>query len=157
MMDKDDIELIKHVLSADEGIRLYPYLDCCGDPWRKCDCVSKGKLTIGIGRNLDDVGITEVEAFLLLENSIISSIIDVERSFGSWFSTLTFPRKMVIICMSFNIGVSGLRAFQKMIKSLSSGDFSSAADHMLKSKWAEQVGKRAIRLAETMRTGTIQG
>ena len=41
-----------------EGLRLYPY-----------NC-SEGKLTLGIGRNLDDRGITEEEALYLLNNDI---------------------------------------------------------------------------------------
>lgn len=153
-----EMELCKHVLGADEGMRLIPYLDCCGKEWRKCVCdlLKKGKLTIGVGRNLDDVGISENEALGLLENDIKRVNIESERSFP-WFAKLSSARKLVIVSMAFNLGLNGLKAFQKMIKSIESGDFNSASNHMLNSKWAAQVGKRAVRLSETMRTGVIQG
>lgn len=151
----DEKEFISHLLTADEGMRLFPYLDCCGQPWRKCQCsvTKKGKLTIGIGRNLDDVGITESEAKFLLDNNIASSTIEIERSFGSWFSKLNSARKIVVVSMVFNIGITGFKTFQKMIKSIQSGDFNSAANQMMSSKWATQVGYRAVRLSEMMRSG----
>lgn len=47
---------IQHQLIRHEGERLKPYMDCCGKSWRDCQCIDKGKLTIGVGRNLADVG-----------------------------------------------------------------------------------------------------
>ena len=155
-MTRDDKEVLKHILIADEGMKLFPYMDCCGKPWRQCPCGFKGKLTLGVGRNLEDVGITEDEAILLLENNINSSIIQVERNFGSWFSKLNSARKMVIISMAFNMGIDGLKTFQKMIKSISSGDFTSASNQMLMSKWSSQVGNRAIILSQIMKTGILK-
>lgn len=49
---------LKAQLVIDEGLRLRPYRD------------SVGKLTIGCGRNLDDVGITAAEAMMLLDNDV---------------------------------------------------------------------------------------
>lgn len=159
MIEEAQVDLIKHILSVDEGIKQFPYLDCCGKPWRQCQCPDdkKGNLTVGIGRNLDTVGISQKEAYLLAENDINDSIEDVERSFSTWFSKLSFPRKLVIICMRFNVGMKSFRTFEKMIKNLASGDYQSASKEMMNSKWAIQVGKRSKRLAETMKTGVLQG
>src|SRR6476620_2482894 len=142
-MEEKDLEFIKHLLIHDEGLRLFPYVDCCPNKkWYECKCGDKrGKLTIGVGRNLDDVGITESEAMHLLNNSINETHVNVERNFGSWFNKLNSARKIVVISMAYNMGIEGLRGFQKMIKSITSGDFMSAGNHMMLSKWAGQVGK----------------
>lgn len=57
-----NIEQLKKELIRDEGFRSKPY---------KC---TAGKLTIGVGRNIEDNGITEDEAMYLLENDIASCI-----------------------------------------------------------------------------------
>ncbi len=157
MLDPYELELIKDALIVDEELRLFPYVDCCKKTWKKCQCLddNKGSLTIGVGRNLDSYGITESEAYILLDNNIQASIIQVERAYGTWFKKLNPPRKVVIVSMAFNMGIDGLGQFHRMIKCILSGDFSSAANQMLNSKWASQVGKRAVRLAKTMRTGEI--
>ncbi len=55
--------------------------------------------------------------------------------------------------MAFNLGMAGLLKFQKMITAIGCMDYGGAADEMLDSRWARQVGRRAQRLAEMMRTG----
>lgn len=133
-MNKLRAMLIEH-----EGLRLKPYRD------------SVGKITIGVGRNLDNVGISVAEAMLLLSNDIDHAT--QEASEYSWFKSLSTNRQDVVICMIFNLGRDGFDKFQKMIKAMINGSFDKAADEMLDSKWAEQVGKRAYDLAQMMRNG----
>ncbi len=121
-------QLIKH-----EGLRLKPYKD------------SLGIYTIGVGRNLDDVGISEDEALYLLDNDIAN--VEEQCSHFAWFSDLSLIRKQVIIDMVFNLGLTRFLKFKKTISYLSIGDFKSAAKEMLDSKWKEQVGIRAITLS----------
>ena len=154
-IDSKDKDFIKNILINDEGLKLFPYVDCCSQHWKKCGCKNKGDLTIGVGRNLDKYGITEAEAIYLLDNNIQDSVTQIERNFGSWFSKLNSPRKMVIISMAFNMGVNGLKTFQKMIKSIQSGDFNSAANQMMMSTWSSQVKKRAVILSEIMKSGIL--
>lgn len=135
MMETILQQLIRH-----EGLRLKPY---------KC---SAGKLTIGVGRNLDDNGITEAEAMYLLQNDIISCMREVDTQFPE-AKNLDLKRYNVIINMCFNIGAVRLRGFKKMWIAIAGEDYKEAAKQMLDSKWARQVGKRAIELSETMRTG----
>lgn len=123
----------------DEGLKLKPY-----------QCTA-GKLTIGIGRNLDEVGISEAEAVFLLRNDI--SRVRKELSSLGWYRTLDERRKEVIVNMCFNLGLSRLNGFYKMIACIEQGDYSGAANEMLDSKWSEQVGERAVRLANIMRSG----
>lgn len=153
-MSEPELEVLKAIITDHEGLRLFPYLDCCGKAWRQCVCRTKGKLTIGIGRNLDDVGITHMEADMLLDNSIANALTLCEREFP-WFRKLNSARKMVIASMVFNMGIQGVKQFIKMIKCIESGDFESAAAQMLNSKWSAQVGKRAVILSNFMRTGMI--
>lgn len=125
-------------LKRDEGVRRFPYKD------------SVGKLTIGVGRNLDDVGIFEEEIELMLSNDVKAAFAKLQRSY-SWFITLDEVRQGVLINMTFNMGSLG--QFPKMLACVESGDYSGAASEMLDSLWATQVGDRATRLSEQMKTG----
>jgi len=126
-------------LELHEGIRLKPYKD------------TVGKLTIGIGRNLDDVGLSKAEAYYLAQNDIRRRINRLEKF--EWYRNLDEIRKKVIIDMAFNLGMGGLLSFKNMIKAIKLNDFPTAAAEMLNSKWANQVGVRAKRLSKMMKTG----
>jgi lysozyme len=151
-LSQDEIIIAQHLLIEDEGMRQFPYLDCCSKLWKNCTCKKKGKLTIGIGRNLDDVGLSEGECLALNMNDIDKVTAQIERSFY-WFARLNTPRRLVVFSMAFNLGIDGFKQFKKMIKCIESGDFLSASNEMLKSSWAEQVGTRSTRLALIMKTG----
>jgi len=129
--------LLKKQIELHEGLRLKPY---------KCPA---GKLTIGIGRNIDDNGITKDEAFYLLDNDLQ----ECEKSCRdlNWYSELSDTRKCVIIELCFNIGFAGLKKFKKMIEAIERKDWTVAAYEMLDSEWAVQVGKRAQTMAEQFR------
>jgi lysozyme len=134
---------ITEQLIADEGLRLRPY---------RCPA---GKLTIGVGRNLEDTGITKAEALLMLENDIRSC---GDRLKGlPWFSCLNLVRQEVLINMAFNLGIGGLMGFPRMMAALERGQYALAAQEMIESKWATQVPQRARRLAEEMVSGVRKG
>jgi len=130
---KSTIEQIK----ADEGLKLKPYF-----------CTAN-KLTIGYGRNIEQNGISELEAELLLSNDVHRSNQTLMANF-TWFSKLDNARKSVLINMLFNLGLPTFLQFKKMLAAIESKDFSEAANQMRNSKWAKQVGKRAERLAIEM-------
>ena len=122
-----------------EGKMLKPY---------RC---TAGKLSIGYGRNLDDVGISEEEAELLLKNDLERA--EKEAETLPAYSKLNQNRKEVLIEMVFNLGKARLLGFKKMFAALEKGDYSEAANQMLDSNWHKQVGKRAETLAYFMRIG----
>ena len=124
-------------LTRDEGLRLKPYLD------------TVGKLTIGIGRNLTDVGISEDEAQYLLRNDIAAAERLLDTNVG-WWRRMDPDRQRVLINMAFNLG-PGLLEFHQTLYYIAIGDYASAADQRMLSKWAQQVGPRAKRLADRMR------
>lgn len=132
-------EKLKELLIKHEGLRLFPYYD------------TVGKLTIGVGRNLSDKGISKEEAMILLENDIKDCEKDLEKF--DWYKELDEVRKIVILDMCFNLGLPKLLSFKKMIQALRNKDYTRAAHEMLDSKWAHQVGNRALELSEIMRTG----
>lgn len=121
-----------------EGLRLKPY---------RC---TQGKLTIGYGRNIEDNGITEAEASFLLDNDIKTAEKECKSRF-SWLNRLDEERRGVIIEMCFNLGIDRLLGFKKMLLACSRGDYAAAADEMLDSLWARQVGQRAETLADLMK------
>ena len=127
--------LIKH-----EGMRLHPYKD------------SVGKVTIGIGRNLDDNGITEEEAIYLMRNDIESHAKDLAAHFPI-VRDLDDVRYYVLVNMAFNLGIVRLAGFKKMWGCITTGDYEGASLEMLDSKWADQVGNRAVELSQMMKTG----
>ena len=127
-------------LKIHEGMKLKPYL-----------CTSK-KLTIGIGRNLDDVGISEEEAEMLLKNDIYEATNQLLNAFPC-MATFSDVRISAMINFTFNVGIGTVKTFTKSIDALKKEDFNLAADMMLDSRWANQVGDRAIQITEQIRTG----
>lgn len=131
-------QLIRH-----EGLRLKPYRD------------SVGKLTIGVGRNLDDVGINKDEAMVMLARDIERAYLYLKLNL-KWFITLDEVRQDVLVNMCFNMGPRSLFGFKTTLALIEAGNFEAASRQMLKSEWAKQVGSRAKELAEQMRTGQYQ-
>lgn len=134
-------------LKRDEGFRPTPYLD------------SVGKKTIGYGHNLiahplPDVegGITVARAELIL----LDDIADIESTLARaipWLTSLDDARQGVLVNMAFNIGVHGVLGFHNTLAYVQSKQYNVAADNMIASKWYTEVGVRAQRLVQQMRTG----
>ena len=135
MADKLTEMLVDH-----EGMRRKPY---------RC---TAGKLTIGVGRNLDDRGISPDEAMYMLANDIRDSRRELSAAFP-WFDKLDEVRQAVLIDMCVNLGLSRLQGFRNTLALIGVGKYEAAAQEMLNSKWAEQVGRRAQRLSRMMATG----
>lgn len=135
----DTAKLIKE-LRRDEGVRLKPYRD------------SVGKLTVGIGRNLDDVGISDAEADFLLANDIARSVADLDRALP-WWRTLDEVRQRVLANMAFNVGITKLLTFKNTLRMVKDAEYGAAAEAMKASLWHRQVGPRAVRLEQMMRDG----
>jgi len=135
------LELATDLTKQGEGCKLTPY-----------HCTA-GKLTIGYGRNIEDVGISQTEAEYLL-NQDMQRVCNEALAFP-FFEALNDYRKAAILDMLFNLGLSRFKRFKKMLSALEKHDYQEAANQMLDSRWATQVGKRADRLAEIMRTGEL--
>ena len=138
--DRDlELQLIKH-----EDLRLKPY---------RC---SADKLSIGVGRNLDDNGITRIEAMVMLRNDITSTRFALEKAVPG-FLGFSAQRRRALIDMCFNLGLTRFLQFKQMLAAIRMGDFCGAADEMLNSKWASQVGKEPGQRAHTLATMMREG
>lgn len=109
------------------------------------------KWTIGWGRNIEDNGISRDEAELMFKNDINAAIKDLCQY--SWYLTQPENVKYALINMCYNLGISRLLGFRKMIQALIDKDYTRAAKEALDSKWARQVGKRAKDVALMIRQG----
>ncbi|HTX48482.1 MAG TPA: glycoside hydrolase family protein [Caulobacteraceae bacterium] len=134
-------------LRADEGCRLEAYPDPLtgGSPW-----------TIGCGHTGLEVrpGLVWTEA--QAEEALTSDLAAVCRALDArlpWWRQLDDARQDVLANMAFNLGVGGLLRFGQTLESIRARRWDAAANGMLASAWAGQVGARARRLAEQMRTG----
>ncbi len=132
------------------------------------------KRTIGVGRNLDDVGISKAETVALgitvasvckngltrpQSRALLANDIDAcERQLDAklpWWRTLSDVRQRVLLNMCFNLGITRLLGFKNTLAKMARGDFAGAAAGMRASLWARQVGPRAERLAVMMEEGTV--
>ena len=92
------IEMIKR----HEGVKKYVYED------------SLGIKTIGVGRNLESMGLTSKEIDFLLMNDLERVITELERNFD-WFSDLDNARRDAMIDICFNLGITRLLTFKKAL------------------------------------------
>jgi len=134
MISKLEEMLIRH-----EGKRSLPY-----------EC-SAGKISVGVGRNLEDNPLTDDEIMYLLRNDIARSETELNRY--SWFRMMDDARRDACINLVFNLGLTRFRQFKRMIKAFEDRDYERAADELLNSKYAFQVGQRAKELSDIIRTG----
>jgi lysozyme len=133
------MESIKDMLVRHEGLRLKVYKD------------TVGKETIGVGRNLVDRGITKDEAMYLLDNDIKDFSQQLSEKLD-WFTFKPEPVRNVLIDMAFNMGIVGLFTFTTTLAYIKAGDYLKASESMLQSKWAKQVGIRAINLSSILKS-----
>lgn len=127
------------ILRRREGFSRMPY---------KCPT---GHLTVGYGHNLE-CGISAEAAEFILRQDVKSAVSAVKNAF-SWWNQLNEVRLFVLVDMCFNLGISGLKRFKKMLAACVAGDYEAAAEEMLSSRWALQVGARARENAAMMRSG----
>lgn len=134
------IDKLAAQLVIDEGKRARIYTD------------TVGKVTGGVGRNLTDRPFSDDEIALMLKNDIATVEADLSRALP-WWRSMTEARQNVLANMAFNLGISRLLGFVNMLTMMKAGRYDAAAQGMLDSTWARQVGARAIRLAAVMRSG----
>ena len=139
-MDKLNYEKLAARVRRNEGLSYLPY---------RC---SAGALTIGYGHNLDARGIDIEVAELLLKQDLEIAEKEVKNAF-IWWPKLDDARMGVLVEMCFNLGISRLVGFKKMLVAVEAGNYKTAAKEMLDSKWARQVKGRAVELAKIMEKG----
>ena len=148
-------------LVVSEGLRLQVYKDTLGID------------TIGIGRNLEDrgitkeeldwmdipnidvvyeMGITEADAVYLANNDVQIVEEELLRAHPC-VEQLDSVRQLILMDMAFNMGVPRLCKFKNMWAAIHEKKYDIAAKEMLDSRWANQVKSRAVKLANAMHNG----
>jgi lysozyme len=135
-----NIERLRLQITKHEGIELMPYR-CTSD-----------KLTIGVGRNIEDRGISHETAMQMLDEDIDICINELQQTVSYW-DDLPERVQEALINLCFNMGISRLMAFKKTFGFLREGMYEKAADELLESRYANQVGQRAIDVANMIREG----
>ena len=130
---------ITEQLIRDERLVLYPYRD------------SRGFMTIGVGHNLDARGISERAAIMILDDDIQDTKTALLGKFP-WMRDLSPARLGAFINLAFNMGVAGLSEFRKTLRLAESGEWVAASEQLLESLYATQVGDRARRVAQQLKT-----
>jgi lysozyme len=128
-----------HDLMRDEGFRERVY---------RC---SAGKQTIGYGWNIDDQPISRLSAQMILADQIDTVTQELNDALP-WWETLPDNAKLGLANMAFNLGLTRLLKFKKMLAALEAHDFGTATLEALESKWARQVGSRALRIADLFKS-----
>ncbi len=161
-------ERLHSQLILHEGLKLLPYDDATGKTVKPGQHY-RGKLTTGIGRNLDgnaltkaeisyighnarEKAITKEQALYLLDNDIKNVCAAMDRNIP-WWRHLDEIRARVLVDMCFNMGMTKLLAFKNTLTFIRTGNYANAAANMRRSLWYIQVGDRAERLADMMETG----
>lgn len=137
-MRQMDLTQVRKRLIEHEGIKLKPY-----------HCTA-GKLTIGVGRNLDDRGISQATATQMLEEDIEIVLDELKRALPFW-ENLKWNYKEALVDLAFNMGVPRLMMFRNMLSAIEADDPAKAAEELLDSRYASQVGKRASNIAALLR------
>lgn len=148
-MKAGESEILVALLKEDEGYEQFAYDDATGKPV----IAPVGKLTIGIGINLQETGITFDESVYLLLNRIKG--FEQKLSGFNFFDELDIVRRCVLFNICFNVGYGGILKFKNMLDAIAAKDYRRAGDEILNSKAARQLPQRYARLASMMRTGVL--
>ena len=134
-----NLDLLVAELIRDEDLKLKPYVD------------SVGKITLGVGRNLEDKGISKTEALYLLENDIDECVADLATF--PWFARLPEGPQRAVLNLRFNLGPTRFRRWAPTLAYLERGDLTGAARQFRTNrKYFKQVGARAERIALLLET-----
>jgi lysozyme len=145
----DRTELMKELI-MDEGYKYEIYLDHLGYP------------TLGVGHLItekdeehgQEVGTVvhdeRIKECLQNDIDIVCKELDEKMS---WWRGLNDNRRRVMANMCFNLGYPRLSGFKNFLSAMKDENWEKAAEEMMDSKWATQVGDRAKRL----RNRVLQG
>lgn len=139
--DRALVKSATSLLMLNEGYRGHPYKD------------ARGITTIGYGRNLESVGISQAEALVMLANDVADAVRSLNNL--SFFPALDHNRKVVVVDMVVNLGFKGFLDFTDLCLALQRGDFAAAANAMMDSVAAKEAPARWYRNARVMRTGEM--
>ena len=144
-----NIEALREQLKVDEGVKYEIYKDHLGYP------------TFGIGHLIteddpehgepDGTEISEDRVNEVFESDVATFISEAKILFPN-LDDLPEVAQQVIVNMAFNMGRPRLSKFKNFIAGVNDNDWVRAAEEMMDSRWADQVGARATRLRNLILT-----
>lgn len=141
-------KFLKPILERDEGKITYLYSDKKGGKVKITDPYG-GKITIGIGWNIEDRGLPDDIIYLLLEIGVKDAFKDAQKLYPN-FASMSLPRQAACVNLCYNMGYPTLLSFTTTNTLIRSNQFSKAADRLRKTLYAKQVGLRALRIANLL-------
>jgi lysozyme len=130
-------------VKSHEGLRLKTYLCPMGKP------------TIGFGKNLMELEITEVQATKWLHEDMQVAVNELDRVFPGWRNH-SEARQNVLIEACYQLGAPTFAKFTKFWAAMSAQDYPQAALELLASRWASQTPKRVHTLARRLEEDKFQ-
>lgn len=127
-------------LRIDEGVRNKLYQD------------TVGKWTGGVGRNFSDRQMSPALIQFMLDEDIDMCIDQLDHAFP-WWEKMCDARQNALLNLVFNLGITTLLQFKNSLAALEAGKWEAAANGFMDSKWAKQVGARAVRVTDLIRNG----
>ena len=144
-----NIEALREQLKVDEGVKYEIYKDHLGYP------------TFGIGHLIteddpehgepDGTEISEDRVNEIFESDVAKFVSEAKILFPD-LDELPDVAQQVIVNMAFNMGRPRLSKFKNFIAGVNDNDWVRAAEEMMDSRWADQVGARATRLRNLILT-----
>ena len=131
---------VYELLKQDEGLMA---------KMRRCPT---GHWTIGFGHNLETTPITERAAMVILEDDVQAVTLRCALFIPSW-DELGQVRQAVLVSVAFNVGVTGLQGFRRMLLAIHMRQWERAADELLDSDAGRLLPVRYKRLAEMLKSG----
>lgn len=152
-----DRERVLAELKHSEGCRLEAYLDTEGVPtigWGSVRYARAGQVGTGQGttrhvargdavREGDCISQEYADEELRLD--MLAACQDLDQRLP-WTERLPTPALESLVRMSFQLGISRLCGFRRMLAALRRGDYAEAVLEGFDSRWARQTPKRAVRV-----------
>jgi len=147
-----DLAAAKALIEKHEGRRAWVYRDSLGIP------------TIGVGFNLQrddaqalveasgadfsqvragETSLTEDQIDYILDECINECLTDLQKLFPN-FDQMPREAQLVLLDLRFNLGPQTLRSFRLTLASFKAARYHKAAALLEPTRWARQVGKRAV-------------
>jgi len=139
-----------------EGRRKKPY---------KCPA---GKLTIGVGHNIDANPLPpDIQNYLTkygyITEDMIDRLYDIDVRHATadckvlfpQFETFSEARQWALINFVFQLGFTGAKKFTRSVKAINEARWDDAARYMMQSLWAKQTPLRAKRITRIIKTGEL--
>lgn len=145
-MDSELLTKAQIMLETEEGRVSYLYNDKTGERFS----LSDGNLSIGIGYNLQELGIPSKIIDALFQYSLDITVESLVRIFPNLFS-YSDNRLLALVNLCFNIGAPRLKKFVKLIEAVEDEDWERASEEVLDSAYAKQLPERALRISRMIR------